>query len=232
MIYEIRTTCTGSRDGRPRRPDRRRSKVICFPFRVSWNPGRIIRVICDPNKRWRFAYHNSSFFACFFCARDLAPSTLLPVEFFARCLWLAAGTCNNFLEMASEWPRMVEQIAEMLRSSPDAVHLWNSISTSVQTSVSPRRDPVHVVLSDAEMYLAFFSGHLMERGYNSFFLLFSSTARSAGDASSSDRLICVLSSKPFSCSFRGTCKRGGVILFLSFFLQQRGATKMLPVRSD
>ena len=50
---------------------------------------------------------------------------------------------------------MVGQIAEMLRSSPDAAHLRKSISSSVQTLVFPGPDPTNAVLSDTEKYLAF-----------------------------------------------------------------------------
>ena len=54
----------------------------------------------------------------------------------------------------------MEPIAEMLRPSPDAAHLWNSISYSAQTSVFPGPDPTDVVLSVTEKYPAFFLGTL------------------------------------------------------------------------
>ena len=55
---------------------------------------------------------------------------------------------------------MVEQIAEMLRPSPDAAYLRISFSSSVQTSVFPRPDSADVVSTDSEKYLAFFLGTL------------------------------------------------------------------------
>ena len=80
---------------------------------------------------------------------------LLLAEFFACCFWLAAGTYNNFLEMVSQTsPQIVGQIAETLRSSRDAAHLRNSISSSVQTLVSPGPDHADVVLTDTEKYVA------------------------------------------------------------------------------
>ena len=56
--------------------------------------------------------------------------------------------------------RLAAQILEALRASPDAAQLWNSVSSSVQSPISPGPDPADVVLSDSENCLTLFLGNL------------------------------------------------------------------------
>ena len=56
--------------------------------------------------------------------------------------------------------RLVEQIAEALRASPDAAKMRGIVSPSVQTSFFPGPDPSAAALSDTEKYLTFFFGTL------------------------------------------------------------------------
>ena len=76
---------------------------------------------------------------------------LLRVEFFACCYWLVAGAYKNFLKMAPQVAsRLLGEILEALRASPDAAQLRSGLISSVRSPFFARTNLAKVDLSDPE----------------------------------------------------------------------------------